>query len=58
MSRDYNAMLNFRDEHDDEPDGAFFQMAMDIHGWGAEDWAWWAEEYDRREHAAQGQEKK
>jgi hypothetical protein len=35
-------MRKFRDELDDEPDGAFFQLALDMHGWDADDWAWFA----------------
>ena len=42
----FDAMNEYRLEHDDLPDGAFFQLAEDMHGWTPKDWIWFSEQYE------------
>ena len=48
----YEAMDAYRLEQDALPDGAFFQLAEDSHGWTVDDWAWFSREYARRKEMA------
>lgn len=32
-------MESFKKEHSDFPDGAFFALAKEVHGWSVEEWA-------------------
>lgn len=43
------SMNTYRLEQDDLPDGAFFQLAEDMHGWTCDDWLWFSEEFEKRE---------
>lgn len=43
QSDKYKAMYEYTDANDDMPDGAFFAMAEETHGWDAEDWGWFSE---------------
>ncbi len=44
----FEEMRSFSKSFNDEPDGAFFALAQDVHGWGVDDWAWYAEQYEKR----------
>jgi hypothetical protein len=44
----YEAMDAYRIAQDDLPDGAFFQMAEDVHGWTVDDWMWFSQQYEAR----------
>ena len=44
----YQRMDDYRLSQDDLPDGAFFQAAEDLHGFTAEDWVWFSDEYYKR----------
>lgn len=45
----YNKMKRYCDGNDDMPDGAFFAMAEEMHGWTVDDWVWYSEEYKKHE---------
>lgn len=45
----YHAMNAYRIKNDGLPDGAFFQLAEEVHGWTADDWAWFSDEYEKRQ---------
>jgi hypothetical protein len=45
-SEKYQAMKAYSDINDDMPDGAFFAMAEEMHGWDVEDWGWYSEVQD------------
>lgn len=42
----YQEMKSFTEVNDDMPDGAFFAMAQEMHGWEPEDWGWYSEVYE------------
>lgn len=46
--KQFQAMKQFNADFTDMPDGAFFAMAEDTHGWDAYDWAWFADECEAR----------
>lgn len=39
----YLEMKMFSEMYEDMPDGAFFALAEDMHGWDVADWAWYSE---------------
>jgi hypothetical protein len=39
----FREMERFCDTYDDMPDGAFFALAEDMHGWTVDDWVWYAD---------------
>lgn len=43
QSDKYKEMFEYADTNDGMPDGAFFAMAEETHGWDTEDWGWFAE---------------
>ncbi|MES2408996.1 MAG: hypothetical protein V4509_01705 [Patescibacteria group bacterium] len=46
----YAEMKAYSESNDDEPDGAFFAMAEEMHGWTVDDWAWYAEYKPNKKH--------
>lgn len=44
----YERINEFRIENDDMPDGAFFALSAE-QGISVDDWAWFADEHERRE---------
>lgn len=40
----FKEMKKFCEKYSDEPDGAFFALADDIHGWRTDDWVWYSEQ--------------
>jgi hypothetical protein len=47
MNEEFLEMKEYNDSNSDMPDGAFFAMAEEMHGWDAYDWAWFAEECEK-----------
>ena len=41
----FEAMDAYRIEHDGLPDGTFFSLAEELHGWDADDWVWFSERF-------------
>jgi len=41
----FEDMNAYRLAKDGLPDGAFFALAEELHGWTAEDWVWFSERY-------------
>lgn len=39
----YEAMKAFCHRYGTAPDGAFFAIALEDHGWDVDDWAWFSE---------------
>jgi hypothetical protein len=39
----YLLMKSYSEVHDDMPDGAFFALAEEMHGWDIDDWVWFSE---------------
>ncbi|MES2409183.1 MAG: hypothetical protein V4509_02670 [Patescibacteria group bacterium] len=46
----YVEMKEYCELNDSEPDGAFFAMAEEMHGWTVDDWAWYAEYKPKKKH--------
>lgn len=48
LEAEFESMKFFNDTNSDMPDGAFFALAEDMHGWDVYDWAWFADQCEER----------